>query len=99
MFTDQNVQLYQLEQRANSGARWFFWIAALSLITSITGLSGSNWRFFISLGITQVVNEIANAVAAEVGNASRVVAFVFDLLATAMFAGIGMLALKKHLWA
>ena len=59
MFTDQNVQLYQLEQRANSGARWFFWIAALSLITSITGLSGSNWRFFISLGITQVVIPIS----------------------------------------
>src|SRR5881394_752088 len=30
-----------------SGASWFYWIAALSLINSISAASGSSWRFII----------------------------------------------------
>jgi hypothetical protein len=99
MFAEQNVEMAQLTQRANSGARWFFWIAALSLITSLIMLSGSNWRFILSLGITQLITEIANAASVDLGNVGTAIASVFDLLAAGVFAGLGVLAGKKHLWA
>ena len=38
---DQYAELNRLQQRASSGARWFYWIAALSLFNSIVYLSGS----------------------------------------------------------
>ena len=99
MFADQSVEIARLEQRANSGARWFYWIAALSLITSLIMLSGSNWRFIISLGTTQLINDIANATSRDLGNVGTAIAVVFDLLATGLFAGLGVLAGKRYLWA
>jgi hypothetical protein len=99
MFTDQNLQIARLAQRANSGARWFFWIAALSLITSVILLSGSHYKFMVSLGTTQLVTEIANATSADLGNAGTAIAVVFDLLAAGLFVGFGVLAGKRYLWA
>jgi hypothetical protein len=99
MFTNQDhyAELNRLQQRANSGARWFYWIAALSLITSIAILSGSGWRFFISLGSTQLVSAIFAS--EEAGTAGKVIAILFDLLATGIFAGLGVLAGKRYLWS
>jgi hypothetical protein len=88
-----------LSQRARSGANWFYWIAALSLITSILGLSGSGWRFFLSLGSTQIIDGLASGIAEELGNAAKVIAFVVDLFITGIFAGLAWLAGKKHHWA
>lgn len=99
MFTDQSVEIARLEQRANSGARWFFWIAALSLITFLTMISGSGWRFIISLGTTQLITEIAKAASADLGNAATAIAVVFNLLAAGLFVDLGVLAGKRYLWA
>jgi hypothetical protein len=88
----------QLEERANSGARWFYWIAALSLVTSIISLAGSSWGFFISLGVTQIIDGLATAVAAQAGWGFKVVAFAFDLIAAGLFALIGFFAAKRHAW-
>ena len=43
-----------------SGASWFYWIAGLSLINSISAASGSSWRFIVGLGITQIFDEFGN---------------------------------------
>jgi len=93
------VARYQLEERTKSGAHWFYWIAALSLITSIIALMGSSWGFIVSLGVTRVVDAIAAQVAHETGSAVKVIAFVFDLIAIAIFAGLGYFASKRHTWA
>src|SRR5688572_14273659 len=42
--------------RLKSSASWFYWIAGLSLINSISAFSGSSWRLFFGLGITHVIN-------------------------------------------
>jgi hypothetical protein len=101
MFTDQSEyeQLNRLEQRATSGARWFYWIAALSLFTTFSTLSGSSWRFIISLGTTQLVDALGNVSAGDTGDVGKAIALTFDLLATAVFAALGFFAGKKHLWA
>lgn len=89
------IERMKLEARCQSGARWFYWIAALSLITSIVALSGSHFGFIVSLGITQLVDALANRMASEGGSVAKVVAIVFDVLVVGLFALVGYFASKK----
>ena len=78
-----------------SGASWFYWIAGLSLINSISAASGSSWRFIVGLGITQIFDEFGN----QIGSGGRWVALVLDLLAAGVFILFGVFAHKAHSWA
>lgn len=91
----------ELYQSYKSGANWFYWIAGLSLVTSIITVAGGDWRFLISLGTTQVIDAFADAIATELGggNAPRVIGFVLDIFITALFVFFAVFAGKKHLWA
>lgn len=71
--------------RVQSAARWFWWIAGLSLVNSAIILSGGNFNFVLGLAVTQ----IADAVFQQI----KIVALVFDVVAIAFFAGIGVFAL------
>ena len=95
-----SVARHQLEERMKSGAHWFYWIAALSLLTSIISLAGGTWGFFVSLGVTQFIDALANALVNEGGwgGSVKVVAFIFDLVAAGLFALIGFFAAKRHAW-
>ncbi len=57
----------QFEAQLKSGASWFYWIAGLSAVNTISALSGSNWRFMFGLGITQIID----AFAAQAGPSAR----------------------------
>jgi hypothetical protein len=92
---EQNIELSRLKQKADSGGRWFYWIAGLSLITSLIALTGNGWGFLVSLGVTQV----ASAIGANAGDAAKVIAVIFVVLATGLFAGFGVLAAKRYVWA
>jgi hypothetical protein len=94
-----SVARQQLERRARSGAHWFYWIAALSLVTSVISLAGGGWGFLVSLGITQFIDAVANGVAAQWGTGFKVVALVFDLVAAGVFALLGYFAVKRQQWA
>jgi hypothetical protein len=84
-----SVERLQLEQRMKSGANWFYWIAALSLVTSVISLAGGTWGFFISLGVTQLIDAVATGVASQWGWGFKAVALAFDLVAAGLFALIG----------
>jgi hypothetical protein len=101
MFENNNDygQHAELSNRYRSGANWFYWIAGLTLVTSIIGLLGGGWRFFLSLGVTQVIDGIALVAAESLGDATKVIAIVLDIVITAMFAGFAYLAHKRQLWA
>jgi len=88
-----------LASRYKSGANWFYWIAGLTIVTSIISFGGGNWRFLISLGTTQVIDGLADAFSVELGAAPKVIALVLDLILTAVFVVFGVLANKKFLWA
>jgi hypothetical protein len=88
-----------LKQRCQSGARWFFWIAGLSIVTSIFSFSGGGFAFVLSLGTTRVIDAFATGLATELGDATRIVGLVLDLLVAGVFVLIGWLALKRHLWS
>lgn len=82
---------YRLEQRAKSGANWFYWIAGLSLVNSVSSLAGSSWGFIAGLGITQVFD----ALGASTGGVFKGVAAVLDILVAFGFIGIGALAHRR----
>lgn len=83
-----------LEQRRRSGARWFYWVAGLSLVNSLASLAGQKWRFVLGLGITQ----LADALAAHSGRGFEVVA-VLDAVIVASFVLLGRFALQGRAWA
>ncbi|MGI8656220.1 MAG: hypothetical protein ACR2LC_13505 [Pyrinomonadaceae bacterium] len=58
----------EYKRQALSGANWFFWIAALSMINSVVLLMNGQWNFLAGLGITQLIDGIAIALAKDAGN-------------------------------
>jgi hypothetical protein len=78
-----------------SGASWFYWIAGLSLINSIAAFAGSDWRFILGLGATQVFDAIGN----EIGGAGKVVTLGLDVVAAGVLVLFGVFGHKRHLWA
>lgn len=80
---------------ARSDGHWFYWIAALSAINSLAALSGTNWRFLISLGITQVVD----AVGKDLSGVGKIAALVVDFFMLGIFVVLGVFAAKLQKWA
>jgi len=100
MFSNElSYEAHDLQQRSKSGARWFFWIAGLTTITSIVSLFGGGFVFFLSLGTTQFVDGLARGLSQEFGDATKIVALVFDVLVAGLFALMGWFALKGHIWS
>jgi hypothetical protein len=78
-----------------SGASWFYWIAALSLVNSVVAFTGSDWRFIVGMGITQIFD----AMAPEFGTAGKAIVLLLDLMAAGVFVLFGVFANKRHQWA
>jgi len=89
----------ELMQKYKSGANWFYWIAGLTLVTSLMTVGGADWRFLISLGTTQVIDGIAAAMSEDLGAAPKIIALVFDMILIGIFIFFGVLANKRLLWA
>lgn len=84
-----------VEKRVKSGADWFFWIAGLTAVNTISVMSGSDWSFILGLGITQVFDVIGSGM----GSIGTAVAIVLDLLVIGLFVLFGIFARKQHAWA
>jgi len=94
------AQLAQLHARGTSGAGWFYWIAALSLINSVILLSGGDRHFVVGLGVTLVADTIAKAVAdqhPEIATVAKGIAFGFDLFVAAVVCLFGWLSRRPIL--
>lgn len=88
-----------LEAKMRSGARWFFWIAALTMINSIIVVMNGNWSFLAGLGITQVIDGLALNVSGEVGSAAIAIALILNATVAGVFVFFGMQAGKRQNWA
>ncbi len=97
--TPSQPEAAQFDGRAKSGANWFFWIAALSLVNTIAAFSGSDWRFIVGTGVTQVVDAMIMQVSGDAAGVAKVVALVFDIFVAVVFVALGLLARKRHQWA
>ena len=84
----------QLERRVRSAARWFFWIAGLSLINTFSASSRGGVVFVIGLGVTQLIDGMAS----QLGQNGTAVALVIDVLAAGLFVLLGVFAWKRQSW-
>ena len=62
--------------RLRSGARWFYWVAGLSLVNTAAAFAGGHVHFMVGLGITQVVDAVAH----RAGAAATLPALVIDVM-------------------
>jgi hypothetical protein len=85
----------EADRAISRGASWLYWIAGLSLVNSISALTGSDWRFFLGLGVTQIIDGLA----AQLGSSGKIVALVLDLLIAGALIVLGVFAHKRHGWA
>ncbi|MGA7382430.1 MAG: hypothetical protein WBX03_16390 [Terriglobales bacterium] len=81
--------------RMRAGAKWFYWIAGLSMINSLAVMSGSNFHFVVGLGITLVVD----AMARQVGSMGSVLDIVINGFVSGVFVLFGYFAVKAQKWA
>lgn len=75
-----------------SAAKWFWWIAGLSLVNTVLIHSGSDTSFAVGLGMTLLADVVLRDVMA-------VAAFVVDGLVIGFFVAMGYFALRGHRWA
>lgn len=96
--------IVETDNAFHSGANWFYWIAALSVVNSVIMLVGAEWGFILGLGITQIFDGIAIALTEDsesegVAFGVRAVVFCIDLVVAFVFALFGWLANRRHGWA
>jgi len=72
--------------RLKSGARWFFWVAGLSLLNTAAAFGGAHMHFLVGLGITQVVDALAR----RAGAAATLPALVIDVMIAGLFLALGL---------
>jgi len=81
--------------RAGGGGKWFYWIAALSMVNSLAVMAGGNFHFIVGLGVTSVVD----AMARQAGSLGNVLDIVINGFVSAVFALFGYFAAKAQKWA
>lgn len=85
----------RLEQVIKSGAGWFVWVAALSMVNSLISSFGGSIRFIFGLGITQVVDAISH----QAGNTGVVLDLVINGFVAGLFVLFWNFARKGERWA
>jgi hypothetical protein len=87
---DMNAAMFHAaEQKIVRGANWFYWIAGLSIVNSITLAFDAKLTFPVGLGITQVFDGIASGMRSDV---ARVVGFCADAFVAILVVLVGYLA-------
>ncbi|MFT3870533.1 MAG: hypothetical protein QM715_18950 [Nibricoccus sp.] len=74
-----------------NGAKWFWWIAGLSLVNTVLIHSGSDTSFVVGLGLTLMADALFQSV--------KAIAFAIDAVALGFFFLMGLLSLRGHFWA
>ena len=91
------------QNRLHSGANWFFWIAALSVINSVLMATESSINFIFGLAATQIIDALAYIFGQEIQlgaiNTLRIIGWGLNLLIVGIFVLFGVFAHKGKRWA
>lgn len=74
-----------------SAARWFWWIAGLSLVNAVMFFSGSDTSFVVGLAMTTVASVVFKSV--------PLVAWVLVAVTVGFYFAMGHFAQQRRLWA
>jgi hypothetical protein len=86
-----------LEKQMKSGASIFFLIAGLSLVNTFISTMGGSVTFVMGLGITQIIDGLAQKLGADGGSNSAMISFVglgINIAIAGMFILFGVLSRK-----
>ncbi|MEJ2053578.1 MAG: hypothetical protein P8X42_06625 [Calditrichaceae bacterium] len=92
---DFEKEIAQLDQNLKGAAKWFYWIAGLSVINTLINYLEGGVSFIIGLGITQLIEGIVYDASTEF----KLAALVIEILISGMFAIFGYFAIKREKWA
>ena len=95
-FLSGEAEIYR--RNMQSGARWFYWIAGLSLINAIAAAANSNWSFLAGLGITQFISGFMRKVCPQIwvrANVVMVIAFSPEPASGRILRGAGSVCLQR----
>lgn len=91
------------QNRLRSGANWFYWIAALSVINSVLMATESTFNFIFGLAATQIIDALAYLIGQDAQlesiNSVRIIGWVLNLLIVGIFVLFGVFAHKRKQWA
>ncbi|MBI2804703.1 MAG: hypothetical protein HYX68_06925 [Planctomycetes bacterium] len=93
-------QIMELQQRGHKGANWFFWVAALSVVNSISVHGGMSGYFVVGLGITLIVDGLAKVLGEQNPDFDiglKVFAIGFAVAAALVVTAFGLLARRGAL--
>jgi hypothetical protein len=89
-----------LKQQGDSGANWFYWVAALSLVNTIIAHSGGDRHFIVGLSFTAIVDAIAQEVGKQEPDTATIataIAIGFSCFVTLVAVLFGWLSRKRWL--
>src|SRR3989339_1599161 len=94
---EKQIQIFK------NGAKWFYWIAGLSLVNTTLSLIGGDIRFPVGLGITQLIDVFATSAPEDVSQTVVLIVKIIAVVLNVAIAGIitlfGWLSLKRFGWA
>ena len=85
----------RLEHQLKSGADWFYWIAGLTIINTITYILNYDWSFINGLAITQIID----AIAYDFTGTLKATFVMLDVFIASIFVYLGYCAGKRKKWA
>jgi hypothetical protein len=89
-----------LIQRGDNGAKWFYWVAGLSLVNSAIQMGGGGIYFVVGLGATLVADSMAVQIAHEnpdIAMGAKVLTIGFDVIVALILCIFGWLSTKRYL--
>ena len=86
---------FQLLQRRGSGGAWFYWVGGASILNTILGAAGIQWGLAVGLGVTYLIDAVAELVSNTVR--TPIYAVIIDVAVAGMFLLIGRAARRGRL--
>jgi len=81
---------FQLLQRRGSGGAWFYWVGGASILNTILGAAGIQWGLAVGLGVTYLIDAVAELVSNTVR--TPIYAVIIDVAVAGVFLLIGRAA-------
>lgn len=91
-------QIAVFMHQGKNGAKWFYWIAGLSVVNALIMIVGGGVSLVFGLGVTFIGGAIAEGAAQQApenAGIARVIGFGFTLFMALIFCGFGWLANKR----
>jgi hypothetical protein len=93
------IRQLDLERTQQSGARWFYWIAALTVINSMINMNGGGINFIVGLSASQFVDGLAIGYAKDFASSAvigKTIALIVNILLAGVFFMFGKFAYSKQ---